>query len=51
MYEDNTWVEQQPYDLRHPVYTFCYLDLTGEGVNDIVVMTGRGIHILKVSYF
>lgn len=43
-------MEQQQYDIRHSVYTICYLDIAGEGVNDAIVMSGRGIHILKVSY-
>lgn len=44
-------MEQQQYDIRHSVYTICYLDIAGEGVNDAIVMSGRGIHILKVSYY
>jgi len=43
-------VEQQQFDMRDSVYTICYLDIAGEGVNDVVVMSERGIHILKVSY-
>jgi len=42
-------VEQQQFDMRDSVYTICYLDIAGEGVNDVVVMSERGIHILKVS--
>lgn len=49
MYEDNEWKEQQQYDIRHPVFTICYIDIDGEGVNDVVVMSERGIHLLKVS--
>ncbi|XP_060877730.1 KICSTOR complex protein kaptin-like isoform X3 [Metopolophium dirhodum] len=47
VYENNNWVEQQQFDMRDPVYTICYLDIVGEGVNDVVVMSERGIHILK----
>jgi len=47
VYENDTWEEQQKLDIRHPVYTICYLDINGEGVNDMVVMSGRGIHIFK----
>ncbi|XP_027842962.2 KICSTOR complex protein kaptin-like isoform X3 [Aphis gossypii] len=47
VYENNNWVEQQQFDMRDSVYTICYLDITGEGVNDVVVMSERGIHILK----
>jgi len=36
--------------MRDSVYTISYLDIAGEGVNDVVVMSERGIHILKVSY-
>lgn len=43
-------MEQQQFDMRDSVYTICYLDIVGEGVNDVVVMSERGIHILKVSY-
>jgi len=43
-------VELQSIDLRYPVYTISYIDLTGEGVKDAIVMTKKGIHILKVSY-
>lgn len=50
MYENNEWVEQQQYDIRHPVYTICHVDIVGEGVKDVVVMSGRGIHLLKVSF-
>ncbi|KAL5240192.1 hypothetical protein ACI65C_007603 [Semiaphis heraclei] len=47
VYENNNWVEQQQFDMRDSVYTICYLDIVGEGVNDVVVMSERGIHILK----
>lgn len=43
-------MEQQQYDIRHSVYTICYLDTTDQGVKDVVVMSERGIHILKVNY-
>lgn len=43
-------MEQQQFDMRDSVYTICYLDIVGEGVNDVIVMSERGIHILKVSY-
>lgn len=49
VYENNDWVEQQQFDMRDSVYTICYLDIVGEGVNDVIVMSERGIHILKVS--
>lgn len=47
VYENNDWVEQQQFDMRDSVYSICYLDIAGEGVNDVVVMSERGIHILK----
>ncbi|VVC32439.1 Hypothetical protein CINCED_3A013557 [Cinara cedri] len=47
VYKDNIWIEQQQYDLRYPVFTISYLDITNQGVKDAVVMTERGIHILK----
>lgn len=50
IFENNKWIEQPQFDIRHSVYNICYLDITGEGVNDLVVMSERGIHILKVSY-
>lgn len=50
IYENDEWIEQPQFDIRHSVYNICYLDITGEGVNDLVVMSERGIHILKVSY-
>lgn len=37
--------------MRYSVFTINYLDITNQGIKDAVVMTGRGIHILKVSYF
>lgn len=36
--------------MKDPVFTINYLDITGEGVNDLVVLNKRGVHILKVSY-
>lgn len=42
-------MEQQQFDMRDSVFTICYLDIVGEGVKDVVVMSERGIHILKVS--
>lgn len=42
-------MEQPQTDMRYSVYNMCYLDIAGEGVNDLVVLSERGIHILKVS--
>lgn len=50
VYEDNKWIEQQQYDMRYPVFTINYIDITNQGIKDAVVMTEKGIHILKVNY-
>lgn len=42
-------MKQQPYDMKDHVYTINYLDINGEGVNDVVVMSETGVHIIKVS--
>jgi len=47
VYKNNRWIKQLPYDMKDPVFTINYLDSSGEGVNDLVVMNRRGLYILK----
>lgn len=33
-----------------PVHSMCYLDLTGDGMKELVVLTQRGVYILQVNF-
>ena len=30
-----------------PIHSMCYIDLTGDGVNELIVLTQRSVHILQ----
>lgn len=33
----------------NPIHSILYLDVTGDGVREFVILTLRGVHILQVS--
>lgn len=45
---DDTWelAERRLFDA--PVHSISYLDLTGDGMKELAVLTQRGVHILQV---
>ncbi|XP_050420496.1 KICSTOR complex protein kaptin-like [Adelges cooleyi] len=46
-YVDGDWVKRTTTVLRYPVYGLWYLDITSQGVKDLIVISERGVHILK----
>ncbi|XP_074115381.1 KICSTOR complex protein kaptin isoform X1 [Cotesia typhae] len=47
MCNNDTWslIDKRKFD--SPVYSICYLDLTGDGVKELVVLTQRGVYFLQ----
>lgn len=45
---DGTWdlTERRLFDA--PIHSMCYLDLTGDGMKELAVLTQRGVHVLQV---
>jgi hypothetical protein len=33
----------------NPIHSILYLDVTGDGVKEFVILTLRGVHIMQVS--
>lgn len=33
-----------------PVHSISYMDITNDGMKEVIVLTQRGVHILQVSY-
>ena len=38
------------HSLQYPIHSIMPLDLTGDGVKDLAVLSIRGLHILQVCY-
>ncbi|XP_034941933.1 KICSTOR complex protein kaptin-like [Chelonus insularis] len=45
--DNNEWKLTSKRKFDSPVYSMCYLDLTGDGVKELVVLTQRGVYILQ----
>lgn len=48
---EQSWklIDSKSFD--SPIYSICNLDMTGDGVDELVVMSQRGVHILQVIDF
>lgn len=48
---NNTWelIIRKLFDA--PVYSICYMDITNDGMKELIVLTQRGVHILQVVIF
>lgn len=44
---NGTWEMTSKKLFDAPIHSICYTDLTGDGVNELVVMTQRSVHILQ----
>lgn len=45
----NQWQLTDRRKFDAPIHSMCYLDLTGDGVRELVVLTQRGVYILQVN--
>lgn len=46
---ENQWNLTDRRNFDSPVHSMSYLDLTGDGVRELVVLTQRGVYILQVN--
>ncbi|XP_031773398.1 KICSTOR complex protein kaptin [Apis florea] len=46
---NNTWelIIRKLFDA--PVHSICYMDITNDGMKELIVLTQRGVHILQIS--
>lgn len=47
---DNVWKLTNKKQFDAPIYSIAYVDLTGDGVKELIVMTQQGVHVLQVKY-
>lgn len=48
-WNNNTWELMQKKLFDAPVHSICYMDLTNDGMKELIVLTQRGVHILQVQ--
>lgn len=48
-FKENAWHLRGVRTIAHPVYAIRYMDVTGDGVNEMVVLSIKGVQILQVS--
>uniref|UniRef100_A0A1B6CK78 Kaptin n=1 Tax=Clastoptera arizonana TaxID=38151 RepID=A0A1B6CK78_9HEMI len=46
-YNGEKWVLRSRYKLANPIHGLKYLDLTGDGVKELAVLTLTGVHVLQ----
>lgn len=49
-YECNEWKLQGYRKLPHSIHSIIYVDLTGDGVKELIVVTMLGISIFQVIF-
>jgi hypothetical protein len=47
--KSGTWLLASQRSFANPVHSILYLDVTGDGVKEFVILTLRGVHIMQVS--
>lgn len=47
--KSGTWLLISQRSFANPIHSVLYLDVTGDGVREFVILTLRGIHIMQVS--
>lgn len=45
----SAWTLVSQRSFANPIHSILYLDVTGDGVREFVILTLRGVHILQVS--
>ncbi|XP_063986625.1 KICSTOR complex protein kaptin-like [Diachasmimorpha longicaudata] len=45
--QNSSWMLLDKRKFDAPVHSMCYLDLTGDGMKELVVLTQRGVYILQ----
>jgi hypothetical protein len=54
-YQDGTsdkagkWILNSQRSFANPIHSILYLDVTGDGVKEFVILTLRGVHIMQVK--
>lgn len=45
----NSWDLKATRTLPHPVHSLHYLDVTGDAVRELLILTPKGLHVFQVS--
>jgi hypothetical protein len=45
------WSLVRQNSLANPIFSLAYLDVTGDGVGELIALTLKGVHILQASYY
>jgi len=46
--KSGTWLLLSQRSFANPIHSILYLDVTGDGVKEFVILTLRGVHIMQV---
>ena len=46
--KSGTWFLLSQRSFANPIHSILYLDVTGDGVKEFVILTLRGVHIMQV---
>ncbi|OTF80227.1 hypothetical protein BLA29_007111 [Euroglyphus maynei] len=46
-HESQTYYVEKTMDIPHPIISITYIDLTGDGINELVIVTTKGIVIYR----
>lgn len=49
-YVSEKWELRGQYKLSNPIHGLQYMDVSGDGVKELIVLTLTGVHILQVRY-
>lgn len=49
-WDSNAWDLRATRTLCHPVHSLHYLDVTGDGVRELLILTPKGLHVFQVKY-
>jgi hypothetical protein len=47
--KSGTWLLVSQRSFANPIHSILYLDVTGDGVKEFVILTMQGVHIMQVS--
>ncbi|RZF42837.1 hypothetical protein LSTR_LSTR003661 [Laodelphax striatellus] len=46
-YENEKWLLKSRRSLEHPIQSLLYLDVTGDGMKELIVLTLGGLHVMQ----
>lgn len=49
-WDATSWDLRATRTLPHPVHSLHYLDVTGDAVRELLILTPKGLHVFQVMY-